>query len=133
MQKTFIGILLVILAVVLFALNNSSVVTMNFGKWNIESNLSLVMIIAVTFGAMTSFILSLPYRARKNNEIRNRDRTIKGLESQIRQLENDIKVAVDKKVKKWKDKKKNRIKYLLGKLSSNINVNRIKTFRYENK
>lgn len=105
MQKTFIGILLVILAVVLFALNNSSVVTMNFGKWNIESNLSLVMIIAVTFGAMTSFILSLPYRARKNNEIRNRDRTIKGLESQIRQLENDIKVAVDKKSKEMERQK----------------------------
>ncbi len=96
MQKTFIGILLVILGVVLFALNNSSVVSINFWKWGIESNLSLVIIVAVTFGAITSFILSLPYRARKNNEIRNRDRTIKGLESQIRKLENDIKVAVDK-------------------------------------
>ena len=96
MQKTFIGILLVILGVVLFALNNSSVVSINFWKWSIESNLSLVIIVAVTFGAITSFILSLPYRARKNNEIRNRDRTIKGLESEIRKLENDIKVAVDK-------------------------------------
>jgi len=105
MQKTFIGILLVILAVVLFALNNSSVVTLNFWKWNIESNLSLVLIIAVTFGAMTSFILSLPYRARKNNEIRNRDRTIKGLESQIRKLENDIKAAVNKTSKELERQK----------------------------
>ena len=107
MQKTFIGILLVILGVVLFALNNSSVVSINFWKWSIESNLSLVIIVAVTFGAITSFILSLPYRARKNNEIRNRDRTIKGLESQIRKLENDIKVAADKtsiELKRQKEK-----------------------------
>ncbi|QIA07403.1 LapA family protein [Draconibacterium halophilum] len=97
MQKTFIGILLVILAVVLFALNNSSVVSMNFWKWNIESNLSLVLIIAVTFGAMTSYFLSLPYRARKNHEIRNKEKTIKGLENQVRHLENKNKQAVEVK------------------------------------
>ncbi|WP_297093807.1 lipopolysaccharide assembly LapA domain-containing protein [uncultured Draconibacterium sp.] len=102
MQKTFIGILLVILGVVLFALNNSSVVSINFWKWGIESNLSLVIIIAVTFGAITSFILSLPYRAKKNHEIKNRDKTIKGLESQIRQLEYKIKYAVDEKNKEQK-------------------------------
>ncbi|WP_319229319.1 LapA family protein [Draconibacterium orientale] len=97
MQKTFIGILLVILGVVLFALNNSSVVSINFWKWGIESNLSLVIIIAVTFGAITSFILSLPYRAKKNHEIKNRDKSIKQLENQVRQLENKIKYAVDEK------------------------------------
>ena len=102
MQKTFIGILLVILGVVLFALNNSSVVSINFWKWGIESNLSLVIIIAVTFGAITSFILSLPYRAKKNHEIKNRDKTIKGLENQVRQLEYKIKYAADEKNKEEK-------------------------------
>lgn len=91
MQKTFIGILLVILAVVLFALNNSSIVTIQFWEWGIESNLSLVIIVAVTFGAMTSFILSLPYRAKKNHEIKNRDKTIKGLENEVRQLKENNK------------------------------------------
>lgn len=38
MQKTFIGILLVILGVVLFALNNSSVVSINFWKWGIDAS-----------------------------------------------------------------------------------------------
>lgn len=102
MQKTFIGILLVILGVVLFALNNSSIVSINFWKWGIDSNLSLVIIVAVTFGAMTSFILSLPYRAKKNHEIQNRDKSIKQLENQIRQLENKIKYAADEKSKKQK-------------------------------
>ncbi|WP_319591064.1 LapA family protein [uncultured Draconibacterium sp.] len=99
MQKTFIGILLVILGVVLFALNNSAVVSINFWKWGIESNLSLVIIIAVTFGAMTSFILSLPYRAKKNHEIKNRDKSIKRLENEVRQLEKEIKNKVDEKRK----------------------------------
>ncbi|WP_163321599.1 LapA family protein [Draconibacterium mangrovi] len=102
MQKTFIGILLVILAVVLFALNNSAVVSINFWEWSIESNLSLVIIVAVTFGAMTSFILSLPYRAKKNHEIKNRDKSIKQLENQVRQLENKIEFAVNDKSKEHK-------------------------------
>lgn len=86
MQKTFIGILFLILAVVLFALNNSKMVDIDFWIWNIESNLSLVLIVTVIFGAFMSFLLSLPYRSKKNNEINSRDKKIKSLESEIHRL-----------------------------------------------
>jgi len=87
MQKTFIGVLLVILAVVLFSLDNSKIIVINFWIWQLESNLSLVLIVSVFFGALASFLFSLPYRAKKNGEIKNRDKMIKNLEEKIKQLE----------------------------------------------
>lgn len=89
MQKTFIGILIIILIVVLFALNNSTTVKINFWIWNVESNLSLVLILSVIFGALSSFLLSLPYRTKKNHEIKGRDKRIKSLEDEVLRLKKD--------------------------------------------
>lgn len=89
MQKTFIGILIIILTVVLFALNNSTTVKINFWIWNVESSLSLVLILSVIFGALSSFLLSLPYRTKKNHEIKGRDKRIKSLEDEILRLKKD--------------------------------------------
>lgn len=93
MQKTYIGVLLVILAVVLFSLDNSTVIDIHFWKWSVESNLSLVLIVSVTFGAITGFLLSLPYRAKKNHEIRKLDKQIKSLETELRQVKNEKTAA----------------------------------------
>ena len=87
MQKTFIGILLLIMAVVLFSLHNSKIIAINFWMWQVQSNLSLVLIVSVFFGALASFLFSLPYRAKKNREIKKRDKMIKNLEGKINQLE----------------------------------------------
>jgi uncharacterized integral membrane protein len=87
MQKTFIGVLLVILAVVLFSLDNSKIIVINFWVWKLESNLSLVLIVSVFFGALSSFLFSLPYRAKKNREIKKRDKIIKTLEEKIQQFD----------------------------------------------
>ena len=95
MQKTFIGILIMILAVVLFALNNSTTVNIDFWIWNVESNLSLVLILSVIFGALISYLLSLPYSSKKNHEIKERDKRIKNLEDEILRLKNDKPYSVD--------------------------------------
>ncbi|MFO7656646.1 MAG: LapA family protein [Bacteroidales bacterium] len=86
MQKTFIGMLLIIVAVVFFALKNAQHVYVDFWLWIFDSNLSLVIVLAVTFGALSSFLLSLPYRARKNKEIKERDKRIKFLDNEITHL-----------------------------------------------
>lgn len=70
MQKTYIGILLVITLVVFFAIRNPQPVYVDFGLWKVHSNLSLVMVVTVTFGALSSFLFSLPYLARKKQEIK---------------------------------------------------------------
>ena len=77
------GILVIIVAVVFFALKNAQQVYVDFWLWKVDSNLSLVIVISVTFGAFSSFLLSLPYRAKKNKEIRKKDERIKFLDNKI--------------------------------------------------
>lgn len=86
MQKTYIGILLVITVVVFFALKNAQHVFVDLWFWKIDSNLSLVIVLSVTFGALSSFLLSLPYRAKKNREIKKRDERIEFLDNEILHL-----------------------------------------------
>jgi len=104
MQKTFIGVLVLILAVVLFSLDNSKMVYINFWNWTVESNLSLVLIVSVLFGALSSFLFSLPYRSKKNREIKIRDNKIKSLEKEMRHLQSKSpKQATEEKDKIQKD------------------------------
>ncbi len=86
MQKTFIVILVIILAVVFFALDNSTTVNIKFWLWSTESNLSLVLILSVIIGAIISSLLSLPYRNKMIRELRTKEKKIKSQEEEIRQL-----------------------------------------------
>lgn len=86
MQKTFIGILLLIVIVVIFALQNSQEIYVDFWFWSVNSTLSMVIVLSVTFGALSSFLLSLPYRARKNKEIKEKDEKIRFFEEEISRL-----------------------------------------------
>jgi lipopolysaccharide assembly protein A len=83
MQKAFIGILLVVVVVVLFAFNNNQPVNVDFWFWQINTNLSMVIFISITFGALISFILSLPHRAKKNKALKGKNEQIKILEKEL--------------------------------------------------
>ena len=102
MQKTFIGILVLIVIVVLFALQNDQPVQVDFWVVKYSSGLSLVIFLAVTFGALASFLLSIPYRTRKNKEIRERDERIEFLEDEILNLNRKIPVPDKEKEKNQK-------------------------------
>jgi uncharacterized integral membrane protein len=73
--------------VVFSALKNAQSVYVDFWFWKVNSNLSLVIVLSVTFGALSSFLLSLPYRARKNREIKERDERIEFLDNEILHLD----------------------------------------------
>ena len=90
MQKTFIAVLIIILIVVVFALQNSLPVKISFWFWEVNSDLSLVIFLAVTFGALVSFLLSLPYRAKKNKIIGEKDDKIRLLEEEILSLNKKV-------------------------------------------
>ncbi len=77
------GILVLIVAVVFFALKNSQQVYVDFWLWKTYSSLSLVIVLSITFGAFSSFLLSLPYRAKKNKELKKKDERIKFLDNKI--------------------------------------------------
>lgn len=90
MQKTFIGILVIIVATVFFALRNAQYVIVDFWFWQVDSNLSLVIVLSVTFGALSSFLFSLPYQTKNNKEIKEKDEQINILENEIIHLNNKI-------------------------------------------
>lgn len=80
MQKSLIGVLLIILLVVMFALENNSKVKISFWFAEVNSSVSLVLVLSVTCGALLSFLFSLPSRIRSRGKIRE-------MEEKIRQLE----------------------------------------------
>lgn len=85
-EKTFFGILLLILLIVVFALRNAQTVMMDFWIWKIETSFSLVIIVSVILGAVASYLLSMPYRLKKGKQIREKDEKIEFLEKEILQL-----------------------------------------------
>lgn len=83
MEKTFLGILLLILLIVVLALRNAQPVQLDLWVWQVETSFSLVIIIAITFGALASFFLSLPDRINKDKRIREKNEKIEFLEKEI--------------------------------------------------
>jgi uncharacterized integral membrane protein len=86
MEKTFFGILFIIVVIVFFALQNAHPVNIDFWFWNVDSSLSLVLILSIAFGALVSFLLSLPYRLQKNKIIREKTEKIEFLQKEIIEL-----------------------------------------------
>ena len=91
MQKTFIGLLLLILILILFALENQSPIKISFWFREIDANLSLVIILSITLGAVVSFLLSLPAKTKKNKVIREKDEKINLLEKETINLIEKLK------------------------------------------
>lgn len=97
MQKTFVGILFLVLAVVIFSLDNSKIISINFWLWELESNLALVLMVSIFFGAFASLLFSLPYRAKMKREIKKCNKTIKELKEKIIEHENREAIPADKR------------------------------------
>lgn len=96
MQKTFIGLLLLILIAILFALENQAPIKISFWFREIDANLSLVIILSITFGAVVNFLLALPARIRKNKVIREKDEKISLLEKETINLIEKLKTPAQK-------------------------------------
>jgi uncharacterized integral membrane protein len=83
-MQIFLFISLFVAAIaVLFALQNTAVVEINFLFWNFEGSLALLLLIALALGALISFFASLPSILRRNNLIRNLQKKITELESRV--------------------------------------------------
>lgn len=96
MQKTFIGLLLLILLVLLFAFENQSPVKISFWLREVNSSLSMVLILSVTCGAVVSFLLSLSDRAKKNRLIREKDEKINQLKKENASLFEKLELQAHK-------------------------------------
>ena len=63
-----LGLLLGATAVI-FALQNTIIVTVNLFSWHLQGSLAIVLILAMTTGAMVSILISLPGHIKKSFQL----------------------------------------------------------------
>ena len=78
-----VGLIMAILAV-LFAFQNAAVVTINFGAWQLEQSLAIVLISTLGLGIIISILLSLPTILKRGWQNSRQKNKIAQLQTQIK-------------------------------------------------
>src|SRR5262245_44511679 len=84
MQINLVVFLALALALVLFALQNSTAVTVVFLVWRFDASLALILMACVALGALLYALVSLPGSVRGRLRSRQQERRIRELEETIR-------------------------------------------------
>lgn len=72
--------LLIAIALVLFAVQNSGIVTVKFLTFSYEASVALILVLVFASGFLSGILLSLPSIFRKSSLIRDQKRRIRRLE-----------------------------------------------------
>ncbi|MFM8320940.1 MAG: lipopolysaccharide assembly LapA domain-containing protein [Chloroflexota bacterium] len=83
MQTGLFFALLIAALAILFALQNSNPVKVNFLFWPLESSLALVLVIALAAGALISSLISLPTNLKARWTIRQQRKKITEMETAL--------------------------------------------------
>ncbi len=75
--------LLIALAIVFFALQNSAIVTVSFLSFHYNGSLALILVIVFTLGFLVGILISVPSLLRKRSALREQKRRVKQLEEGI--------------------------------------------------
>ena len=78
-----VGLIMAILAV-LFAFQNAAVVTINFGVWQLEQSLTIILISTLGLGIIISILLSLPTILKRGWQNSRQKNKIAQLQTQIK-------------------------------------------------
>lgn len=78
-----VGLIMAILAV-LFAFQNAAVVTINFGVWQLEQSLAIVLISTLALGIIISILLSLPTILKRGWQNSRQKNKIAQLQTQLK-------------------------------------------------
>lgn len=76
--------LVMAIGAVLFALQNAAVVTINFGIWQLEQSLAVVLIVTLGIGIIISMLLSVPTIIKRGWQNRDQKNQIKELKQQLK-------------------------------------------------
>ena len=91
--------LLIALIAVIFALQNTQVVSINFLAWTFQSSIALEMIITLIAGVLVGFLAMLPSSIRSQLQISNRKKEKTGLEASLAQAQQQV-AALQKQLDK---------------------------------
>jgi putative membrane protein len=75
--------LLVAIAIVLFASQNSAIVTVSFLSFHYNGSLALILIVVFALGLLAGILISIPSLLRKSSDLREQKRRIKQLDESI--------------------------------------------------
>lgn len=75
--------LLIAIAIVLFALQNSAIVTVSFLSFHYNGSLALILVVVFTLGLLAGILISIPSLLRKSSDLREQKRMLKQLEESI--------------------------------------------------
>ena len=78
-----VGLVMAMVAV-LFALQNAAVVTINFGVWQLEQSLAVVLITTLGIGIIISMLLSVPTIIKRGWQNRDRENKLGELRQQLK-------------------------------------------------
>jgi putative membrane protein len=91
--------LLIAIAIVLFALQNSAVVTVSFLSFKYSGSLALILVVLFTLGLLAGILISIPRLIQKSSALREQKRKIKQLEESLAKAAISNPPGQDKTVK----------------------------------
>ena len=83
MQLFIVLALVIAIALVLFALQNSAIVTVSFLLFHYSGSLALILVLVFASGLLAGILISLPSLLRKSADVREQKRRITQLEQGV--------------------------------------------------
>ncbi len=88
----FLVILGVVIAIVaiLFAFQNSAIVTINFGIWQFKESLAIILLVTLGLGIIISLLLSIPTIIKRGWQTSRQKKKIQALEAELQSRNTEI-------------------------------------------
>jgi uncharacterized integral membrane protein len=85
MRTSLILAQIIALFAVIFALQNSTVIIVNFGIWAMQASLAFVLLLALAVGFIVGLLVSMPAIVKRGWKSSQHQRTIQELEQELLQ------------------------------------------------
>ncbi len=95
MQFFIVLALLIAIAIILFALQNSAVVTVSFLSFHYDGSIALILVTVFALGLLAGLLISIPSLLRKSLDLREQKKKVKQLEESI--TKSTVSSATDQK------------------------------------
>ena len=83
MQFFIVLALVIAIVIVLFAVQNSVIVTVSLLSFHYDGSLALILVVVFTLGLFVGILISVPSLVRKSSDVREQKRRVKQLEESI--------------------------------------------------
>jgi uncharacterized integral membrane protein len=96
MQILLIFALVIAFIAILFASQNTDIISISFLRWETEGSLALILFIALVAGALISYLATTPGQIRRRMTISSQQKTIVELESQLNNAQDELTTIQEK-------------------------------------